>query len=100
LKTSNVVFAINPRTNYLIEEFRKYIKHMNVDDKNVLFAIFDGSNDTMRIRKYLNKRGITVSESIENILKKIKRLNLINEFNQITDTGSAVATILKLIPDL
>ena len=100
LKSKNVVFAINPRTNYLIEEFRKYIKFMDADDKNVLFAIFDGSNDIMQIRKYLNKRNIALVADVENIIEKIRKLKLINEENQITDTGSAVATILKLIPDL
>ena len=100
MKENNVVFAINPRTNYLIEEFQKYIKFMSGDDKNVLFAIFDGSNDAMRIRKYLNKRNISLSDNIEKVLQKLKQLNLITEFNQINEAGSAVATILKLIPDL
>jgi hypothetical protein len=99
MKVDNVVFAINPRTNYLIEEFQKYIKFMNSDDKNVLFAIFDRSNDAMRIRKYLNKRNISLSDSVEKILNKLKRLHLITEVNQINEAGSAVATLLKLIPD-
>jgi hypothetical protein len=100
MKSNLIVFAINPRTNYLIEEYQKYIKFMTPDDKNVLFAIFDGSNDILRIRKYLNKRNIEHSENIENILQKLKRLHLITETNQINDAGSAIATILKLIPDL
>ncbi|MHA2344797.1 MAG: hypothetical protein ACXADW_23340, partial [Candidatus Hodarchaeales archaeon] len=65
MKLGRVVFAINPRTNYLIEEFRKYIQFMDVDDKNVLFAIFDGSSDIMKIRKYLDKRNIIISADID-----------------------------------
>ena len=100
LKLDKIVFAINPRTNYLIAEFQKYIKHMDLDDRNVLYAIFDGQNDRMKISKYLNKRNIYISKDIEQSLEKLKTLNLINDFNQANETGSAVATILKLIPDL
>ena len=100
LKLDKIVFAINPRTNYLIIEFQKYIKHMDADDKSVLYAIFDGQNDWMKISKYLNKRNITVSKNIDQTLDKLKKLHLINDLNEISETGSAIATILKLIPDL
>jgi hypothetical protein len=100
LKSDKVVFAINPRTNYLIVEFQKYIKHMDADDKNVLYAIFDGQNDWMKISKYLNNRNIDVSKKIDESLEKLKKLHLIDDLNQISETGSAIATILKLIPDL
>ena len=100
LKSDKIVFAINPRTNYLIVEFQKYIKHMDADDKSVLYAIFDGQKDWMKITKYLNKRKIKISKPIDDILKKLKKLHLIEDLNQISETGSAIATILKLIPDL
>ncbi|NHJ23239.1 MAG: hypothetical protein EAX89_01595 [Candidatus Lokiarchaeota archaeon] len=100
LKSDKVVFAINPRTNYLIAEFQKYIKHMDSDDKNILFAIFDGSTDIMKINKYLNKRNLKLSKDIDKTIEKLKSLHLINELNQTTEIGSAVATLLKLIPDL
>jgi hypothetical protein len=100
MKQDKVVFAINPRTNYLIEEFKGYIKHMNSDDRNVLFAIFDGKIDTMSIRKYLKKANISITTDIYQILEKLKRLQMINDVNRITENGSAVATLLKLIPDL
>jgi len=100
MKGDHIVFAINPRTNYLIVEFQKYVKFMNEDDKSVLFAIFDGSNEPMAILKYLSKRNISLSGNTDIILKKLKRLHLITESNQINEAGSAVATILKLIPEL
>ncbi|MFX1590899.1 MAG: hypothetical protein ACFFC1_22415, partial [Promethearchaeota archaeon] len=100
MKQDKVVFAINPRTNYLIEEFKGYIKHMDTDDRNVLFAIFDGNNDVMSIRKYLKKANLTTPPDIDRNIEKLKRLRLINELNRINDNGSAVATLLKLIPDL
>jgi len=100
LKLDKVVFAINPRTNYLIVEFQKYIKHMDADDKNVLYAIFDGQNDWMKISKYMNKKNIEMSKNIDQTLEKLRKLHLIDDSNQISETGSAIATILKLIPDL
>ena len=100
LKSDKIVFAINPRTNYLIVEFQKYIKFMDADDKNVLYAIFDGQNDWMKISKYLKKKNIDISKKIDKTLEKLKKLHLIDDHNQISETGSAIATILKLIPDL
>ena len=66
----------------------------------MLYAIFDGQNDWMKISKYLNKRNITTSKNIDKTLEKLKKLHLIDDLNQISETGSAIATILKLIPDL
>jgi hypothetical protein len=100
MKQDKIVFAINPRTNYLIEEFKSYIKQMNYNERNVLFAIFDGNNDIMNINKYLKKANQIIPANIDQIIEKLKRLNLIDEVNRINDKGSAVATLLKLIPDL
>ena len=73
---------------------------MDNNDRNVLFAIFDGNHDNLNIRKYLKKRNFTSDVDISKILEKLKRLYMINEFNQPTDVGNAVATLLKLIPDI
>lgn len=100
MKHDKIVFAINPRTNYLIEEFKGYIKHMTHNDRNVLFAIFDGNNDIMSIRKYMKKAGMYVPTDVHQIIEKLRRLHLIDEVNRITDNGSATATLLKLIPDI
>jgi hypothetical protein len=100
LKEDKVVFAINPRTNYLIEQFQSYIKSMDKDDRNVLFAIFDGNNDESQITKYLKKRNIKLSNDLDQILENLRDLKVIDEYNNINDTGNVVATLLKLIPDL
>jgi hypothetical protein len=100
LKSDKVVFAINVRTNYLIAEFKKYIKFMEKDDREVLFAIFDGQRDIMNITKYLKKRDLTLKTDINIVLEKLKRLHMINDSLHVTEEGSAVATLLKLIPDL
>ncbi len=100
LKSDKVVFAINVRTNYLIAEFQKYIKFMEKDDRDVLFAIFDGHQDAMSITKFLKKRDLTLKADINAVLEKLKRLHMIDDSIQCTEEGTAVATLLKLIPDL
>ncbi|MHA2397653.1 MAG: hypothetical protein ACXADU_02025 [Promethearchaeota archaeon] len=99
LKESKIVFAINPRTSYLIEQFQGYINSMDFDDRNVLFAIFDGNNNLDLISKYLKKRQIQVSKHLHDVIEKLRDLKVIDGFD-INDTGTVVATLLKLIPDL
>jgi hypothetical protein len=41
-----------------------------------------------------------MSKKIDQTLEKLRKLHLIDDLNQISETGSAIATILKLIPDL
>ncbi|MFW9784114.1 MAG: Ig-like domain-containing protein, partial [Candidatus Heimdallarchaeota archaeon] len=100
LKEDKVVFAINPRTNYLIEQFQGYIKSMDKEDRNVLFAIFDGNIIESQITKFLKKRNVKLSKDLDQILEKLRDLKVIDESNEINDTGNVVATLLKLIPDL
>jgi hypothetical protein len=99
LKESKIVFAINPRTSYLIEQFQGYINSMDIDDRYVLFAIFDGNNNLDLISRYLKKRQIQVSKHLHDIIDKLRALKVIDGFT-INDTGNIVATLLKLIPDL
>jgi hypothetical protein len=99
LKESKIVFAINPRTGYLIEQFQGYINSMDNDDRNVLFAVFDGNNNLDLISKYLKKREIQISKDLHKIIENLRELNVIDGYN-INDTGTVVATLLKLISDL
>ncbi|MHA1273557.1 MAG: Ig-like domain-containing protein [Promethearchaeota archaeon] len=100
LKSDQIVFAINPRTNYLIEQLKPFIAMLDEDDRNVLFAIFDGNNDELSIRKYLKKNKIKPKKEISDSVAKLKQMELLSEENILTDAGNALATLLKLIPDL
>ncbi len=102
LKKDKIVFAINPRTNYLIEQYYPYIKDLNFDDRSVLFAIFDGITDEIYVRKYLQINKLTLSEGadIRFIFQKLQDMKLIGRDNVINETGNIVATLLKLLPDL
>ena len=102
LKTDKIVFALNPRTNMLIQQLQPYLHFLTSDDKNILFAIADGANDIMSINKYIKKNKIQLSPDadITIILQKLSQREIINADSTITQIGSAVATILRLIPDL
>ena len=102
LKSDKVVFALNPRTNMLIQQLQPYLRFLTSDDKSVLFAIFDGANDVISIRKYIKKNKIELSPNadLSIILQKLNQREIINADTTITQIGSAIATILHLIPDL
>ncbi|MBD3197703.1 MAG: hypothetical protein GF317_21805 [Candidatus Lokiarchaeota archaeon] len=100
LKKDDVVFAINPRTNYLIDQLQPVIQSLNRDDRHLLFASLEGIYDMKSLEKFLKKKNYTISSSIQNILKKLYKLELLDSEGRLTETGTAIATLLKLIPDL
>ncbi|MBY9010107.1 MAG: hypothetical protein KGD74_09610 [Candidatus Lokiarchaeota archaeon] len=100
LKLDKIIFAINPRTKYLIEKMKPYINILDKDDRSLLFAIFHGNHDILSIQKYIKKSEILISKRIEQAIQILIENKLIEENKQITTLGSAVATILNLIPDL
>ncbi len=100
LKTKQIIFAINPRTSYLIDQLQPYITLLEDEDKKVLFVLFDGVTDEIGISKALKKQNIKTVKNIDTILSKLKKMKLIEGDNHLNNTGSAVATLLKLIPGL
>ena len=54
LREEKIIFAINPRTNYLIEQVKPYLIMLDEDDRHVLLAIFEGCTDEISIKKYFN----------------------------------------------
>ncbi len=100
LKKEKIIFAINPRTNYLIEKVEPYIAQLDSDDRNVLFAVFKGHFAALSIQKYFKKRNIVVKKDIDVTLQKLKELKLIVSGRGMTEVGNVLATLLKLIPDL
>nr|MDO8086140.1 hypothetical protein [Candidatus Sigynarchaeum springense] len=100
LKADQVVFAINPRTNYIIDQLKPYIKMLTADDRNTLFAIYDNNTDGMAIQKFFNKNKIVLKTELANVLAKLKSMRIIEDNNHINSTGAAIVTLLQLIPDL
>ncbi|MFX1258342.1 MAG: hypothetical protein ACFFAN_10805 [Promethearchaeota archaeon] len=87
LKNDEIIYAINPRINELIEQIIEFIVRLNPDDKNILLAIMDGNIDTISIKKYLNIHKIKISKNIDDSIKYLKEIYLIGEDNHITDLG-------------
>lgn len=100
LRIDKIVFAINPRTNYLIEQFQPIITKLDMDDQNVLFAVFDRADKVRDIERYLKKHSIIINKEIEDSISKLYTQKLISEENVITEMGEIIATLLKLIPEL
>ena len=102
LKEDKIVFALNPRTNMLIQQLQPYLRFLTDDDKTILFAVYDGASDVMSIRKYLKKNRIELAPDTDLtiVLQKLSQRGIINADTTITQIGSAVATLLRLIPDL
>jgi hypothetical protein len=100
LKADQVVFAINPRTNYIIEQLKPHIKMLTKDDRSTLFAIYENNMDGMAIQKFFNKNNLVLGSELTEVLARLKTLRVIEDDNHINSTGSAIVTLLKLIPDL
>jgi len=100
LKNDQVVFAINPRTNYIIDQLKPYIKAMTLDDRYTLFAISENNTDGMSMQKYFNKNKYVVTTDLSTTLMRLKSMHVIDADNNINSTGSAIVTLLRLIPDL
>jgi len=101
LKKEKVIFAINPRTNFLIEQLKPYTLLLDEEDRAVMFAIYNGITDQKGIKKFVNKKQkIALSKDINYILKKFEKMKIITEDISLNNTGMAIATILQLIPDL
>jgi hypothetical protein len=100
LKSKDLIFAINPRTNYLIEQLQPIIDNLTQDDREVLFAAFDNDVGDINIKKYLKQKNYKLSESLDSIRSKLIKLELLKNDGRLSEAGNAIATLLKLIPDL
>ena len=100
IKNDHVCFAINPRTSYLIEKVSPIINSIDLDDKNVLFALFERNQTQSDILKFLKQKSITLEKNLNECLDNLISLGLITLLNTMTENGDLVVTLLKLIPDL
>ena len=94
LRKDQIVFAVNPRTDELIQQFKPFIDSLSKDEKIVLVEITKGSISTRKIEK------ATGIMSVIPILAKLHRKELINQDNSLTEQGEILATLINLIPEL
>lgn len=101
LRKENVLFAINPRTKSLIEQFKPIIDRLPKMAKKIMGIIVDGTTRTIKIRKALKiGKNVLDRTDFENAMEVLKTMGLIDEQNQLTDLGEAVGTILNLLQDV
>ena len=91
LREDQAVFAINPRTRELIDQFKPVIDQLPEDAKKILLSIFDGVRSESQLRK---TKGII---NYEQGIASLMQMRLINNDLSITPSGEAIATILRLI---
>ncbi|MHA1339761.1 MAG: carboxypeptidase-like regulatory domain-containing protein [Promethearchaeota archaeon] len=93
LRREKIVFAINPRTQYLIDQFRPIINKLSKDARKILIAISEGITQESKLRKV---KGIS---NLDENIAILQQMNLINSRLEFTEIGDAIVTLMKLIPD-
>ncbi len=91
LRKEHAVFAINPRTRELIDQFKPIIDQMPDDSKKILQQLFDGVRSEHLLRK--TKGIFNYDQGIAGLLQ----MGLINNDLSLTPSGEAIATILRLV---
>ncbi len=95
LRKEQIVFAVNPRTQYLIEQFKPMIDPLSKDERLVLKEIYkNGPLDEKHLKKN-TKIAIVVP-----IITSLHSKEMINEDNSLTEIGEVIATLLNLMPDI
>jgi hypothetical protein len=95
LRDEQVIFAVNPRTQYLIEQFKPMIDPLTKDERLILKEIYtNGQQDEKQLKKN-TKIGIVVP-----ILTSLIAKEFIDEDNILTEIGEVIATLLNLMPDI
>jgi len=90
LRKEGIVFAVNPRTKRLIEQFKPFIDPLTSDDRKVIAAIKRGITDLKHIGK-ATKIAVVIP-----IVNNLQHLGIINEQNQLTDAGDVVTMLMDL----
>jgi hypothetical protein len=91
LREKQAVFAINPRTRELIDQFKPLIDQLPDNAKKILLKIFDGVKSESQLRK--SPSVFDYDQGVASLLQ----MGLINNDLSITPSGEAIATILRLI---
>ncbi|MBD3350280.1 MAG: hypothetical protein GF364_02225 [Candidatus Lokiarchaeota archaeon] len=100
LRHEHAVFAINPRTRNLIEQFKPIIDRLPEGGRDILMQIMKGITDQTKLRKSLKikAKGKENLEFLDTIVV-LQEMGLIDKDNNLTEMGEGVATILKLMEE-
>ncbi|MHA1562081.1 MAG: hypothetical protein ACTSPA_08135, partial [Promethearchaeota archaeon] len=95
LRDEQVVFAVNPRTQYLIEQFKPMIDPLTKDERSILKEIYRSGPVGEKHLKRNTKIAVVVP-----IITSLHSKEMINEDNSLTEIGEVIATLLNLMPDI
>ncbi|QEE16527.1 carbohydrate porin [Promethearchaeum syntrophicum] len=95
LRQEQVLFAVNPRTQYLIEQFKPMIDPLTHSERLVLKELYKSGPLSEKHLKKNTKIAIVVP-----IITSLLSKELINEGNSLTEMGEVIATLLNLMPDI
>jgi len=91
LRDEQAIFAINPRTRELIDQFKPFIDQLSEDSKKILLNIFHGVKSETQLRK--TKGVLNYDQAVATLMQ----MGMINNDLSITPTGEAIATLLRLV---
>ena len=94
LRDEKVLFAINPRTQMLIDQFKPLISSISSNGKMLLKEIFKGQTDTQKLIK--GYKGVDVNAELAFLMES----DIITANLNITATGDISLMLMELIPDL
>jgi len=93
LRKEGIVFAVNPRTHFLIEKFKPLIEMLSRNARVVLLQISEGNRDKIKIKKIIK------GSDIELLITELKQVELIRDSLELTESGDVIATLMSLIPE-
>ena len=88
------MFAINPRTQQLVEQFKPQIEAIKPLHRRILVLLAEGVKTRAALQKTLKVKEILPE------LVKLQKQGLITEDNKLTELGEILAMILRLLPEV
>jgi len=97
LRKDNIVFAINPRTQRLIDQFSPIIEKLSKEQKAIIQDI--QNNQNVGEKKISSSTGIA-ENIVGKTLQQLKDMGFLNDDNSLNEQGEGIATIMGLMSSL
>ncbi len=94
LRKQGIIFAINPRTQYLIEQFKPMIDALSKLAKQIMKEIYSGNTEKAKIEKKLKISELTP------YLVELRTANMLQETIKLSDLGEIIITLINLLPEI
>jgi len=94
LRDQKVLFAINPRTQALIDQFKPIITSISSAARSLMKQISQGDTSLQKLIKA--NKGVDVNKELETL----KAMDLVNDEPKLTDTGEIILTLIELMPEM